>query len=860
MHGWAGTLLTLFAILMITSAGKAATATPATLQNPYATLTIDSVQLVGLNVDPSGQAGFSSRSFAKSLKPEFWETSPDTKVHIDGNTATITGLAVWDNYRLASAGRTDDPARLEPGQTLAQSFTVPPDVQFDTVTVKLPTWNTSTSGATISLYRGTELIAQRGMTNVEDNSWQPIKSPTTCGPGDYEVRLTDPVGTIGWWSGSERAFSVNATRSIGRGTLIYCLDGSTIRVRAEVATKLDFKSLPWRWRTTWTQSGYDCTPKSGTLFSRFYTDNQRYMCVEQLKRRNNAGLQFDACKWIEMDGTADADLLLEGSGLHLHWEMSPREMSLRFDSPIKQDGETLVSEWSLTIKPRKDDVPDIFPRFICSDRAMEADLNRLWWDRGFSYPSPGSGSIEWAEWAALQWTWMGGDPRAAGMRMVSNYPMTDEGYVHTWGATIGWPLVKDRDTRHFDTNARYILASWRHYLWSGDIDFLQGQSDRLRKAMKYQLEVLKGNEGLIVTPEIKTGRHEDLTNNYWDILPFGHLDAYANAYFYGSLSAMEQIESALGTTPLTDYAALREKAHRRYDEVFWDEKEGRYIGCVDIDGVRHDYGFTFVNLEALYYGLGDAAKAARIYHWLETGTSSTGEADIYSKWIFAPRATTIHNPMWGPDAPESEKSDSTPLVLSAEGEGRDSSPLVLSAERIEGRRPPWWTYWWKGTPFGDQCQDGGAILYTSFYDLMDRSRHKGADDAWRRFGEIIDRYRMPDRLCGGTPLYRGENPQQEAAGAVGVDLPFPESGLVPCYYLYGVIGVEPTPDGLRIRPNLPISLDYAGVRGLDWRGAKLNIRATAMSVEIDGVNAEGKPYKATHGISPGGSVLFTGAP
>jgi hypothetical protein len=142
------------------------------------------------------------------------------------------------------------------------------------------------------------------------------------------------------------------------------------------------------------------------------------------------------------------------------------------------------------------------------------------------------------------------------------------------------------------------------------------------------------------------GRHRDQGNNYWDILPFGHLDAYANTAFYASLPAMAEMEAKLGGKPLTDYAVLQKKAHQRYDETFWDEKKGRYIGCVDVDGKRHDYGFTFVNLEALYYGLGDAVKARRIYHWMETEPTSSGKADTYSRFRFAPRATTIHNPVW----------------------------------------------------------------------------------------------------------------------------------------------------------------------------------------------------------------------
>lgn len=829
MSGWAGALVGLLALVAID-----AVAGQASVQNSFIRLGVDGVRVSDLRVDASGSGHFSRRSFMKSLKPEFWEWGSGTSVQVSGSSVTISRVAIWESYSQASSGRTDDPVLLEPGHTLSQKFSVPLVVEFASVTVKLPTWQSKTSGATLSLYRGAELVAQRRMKNVEDNSWQPLLLAVPQTGGDYEIRLSEPSGKIGWWSGPEpgdRAFTVSGRRPVGQGTLTYTLDGSTLRVRAEVPAKpeVELTTLPWRWRTTWKQSGYDCTAKSGVLFSRFFTDTQRYMPVQQLKRRANAGLSFDGCKWIEMDGTADADLLLESSRLHLHWEMQPSEMSLRVDSQFVLDGSTHTSELSITVKERGDEVPDIFPRFTCSDKSIEDDLNRFWWERGLSYHVPVNRSVEWAEWMAMMRTWFGGGYRSADMKMLANYPITDEGYVHTWGNTVGWPLVHGRDTRHFDTNARFILACWRHYLWSGDIEFLKGQAERLRRAMKYQLEVLHGSDGLIVTPEIKTGRHEDLTNNYWDILPFGHLDAYANAVFYGSITAMEQIEAALGADRLTDYPALRGKVHRRYDETFWDDGKGRYVGCVDIGGVKHDYGFTFVNLEALFYGLGDSARAARIYNWMETGKSSTGKADIYGKWIFAPRATTIHNPQWGANAPASEK---------------------------DGEVKPWWTFWWHGTPYGDQCQDGGAILYTSFFDLMDRARLKSPDDAWRRFGEILERYRMPDRLCGGAPLYLGENPQQESAGSVGLDLPFPESGLAPCYYLYGVIGVEATPDGLKITPSLPRSLQYAGVRGLDWRGARVNVTVTASSVHIDGTDSDGKPFEVSRRIRPGGSFVF----
>jgi hypothetical protein len=140
---------------------------------------------------------------------------------------------------------------------------------------------------------------------------------------------------------------------------------------------------------------------------------------------------------------------------------------------------------------------------------------------------------------------------------------------------------------------------------------------------------------------------------------------------------------------------------------------------------------------------------------------------------------------------------------------------------------------------------------------MDRVRYRGPDNAWARFLEILGRYRMPDRLCGGSPLFRGEVSQQENAGAVGVDYPFPESGLVPCYFLYGIMGIEATNEGLRITPRLPKALTWAEVKYLHWHGTRLRVRVTPSEVFIAEIGADGKTLrKQTTSIPPGGSMVY----
>jgi hypothetical protein len=831
------------------------------LHNPFLEVTLQKGGIARLRADPSGKERWGKADFARDLRPEGWEATPETHtvVSSDAQMAVIGPLSVWQREPLETTvrGVAMEPDKLLPGDTLTQTFQMANGDLLDAVSVRLPTWNTKTSGATLRLYKGNAVLVERRLSNLVDNDWQELRPAKSQGAGEYRVTLSNPVGDIGWWllpeatlpNGGEArhnetilrgAHSLRAQvrRRAGTGTLSLHLRGSLLTAettlnpvpKISLAAPHPKNAVPWRWKMTWTRDGYDCSPKAGVVFKRFFTDTMRYMPVEQLKRRPNGGLSFENCGWIEAEGTQTADLRLSGSKVHLHWEMAAKELSLRFDTAqtSTKSGSMLHSGWRLSVLPRRDSVPEAFPRFAFADTKLTEDTNRFWWDRAFTYPSPALPAA-WFEWMAIIRAWNGGMVTLGEMKQLETYPITSEGYVHTWNADVGWPLRPrpDTDTRHADTNARFILACWHYWRWTGDDTFLKRQADRLHRAMRYQLEVLHGSDGLIVTVSKDVqGRHKDQGDNYWDILPFGHLDAYANTAFYASLEAMAEMEPKLGGTPLANYEALRKRSHQRYDATFWDEEKGRYIGCVDRDGKHHDYGFTFVNLEALYYGLGDATKAHRIYHWLETEPTSSGQADTYSRFVFAPRATTIHNPIWD------EKTASDP------------------------QNPPWWVSWWKGRPFEEQCQDGGAILYLSFFDLAVRARYFGADNAWKRWNEILTRYRLLDRLSGGSPLYTGEISQQEDAGQVGVDYPFPESGLVPCYLLYSVVGVEATATGLRVTPHLPQSLPWAEVKHVVWRDNVLTIRITSKTVDVTGKDRKGHAFRQHYTISPGGSVFI----
>ncbi len=365
------------------------------------------------------------------------------------------------------------------------------------------------------------------------------------------------------------------------------------------------------------------------------------------------------------------------------------------------------------------------------------------------------------------------------------------------------------DTRQAINNTSFILASWRYYLWTGDNDFLAKNMDRIRAAAHYLRSQLNGDkEGMVVipywghdgtsgiSPKPRTGY--GIGSDYWDLLPMGYKSASTNIYYAASLKAMADLENAasklnLKVNPYNETASSFDKqanlVTKKVGDFFWDSSKGRFIGCEDALGKRHDYGFTYINLEALFYGLGDEQKAQSIFSWLDgaravAGDTSTGK-DIY-KWRFAPRSTTLRNTDW---------------------------------------------YYWgwnpKNTPFGGQVQDGGAVAYASFYDIMDRIKYKSPDDAYIRLKDILDWYSDVWDQGGYRAYYsvpgRGTLQGNDKPGGLGIDAEFVETSLVPMAYLYGFLGINATADGLVIEPKLPKTLTHAGVRNLTYRGAELTI-------------------------------------
>jgi hypothetical protein len=241
---------------------------------------------------------------------------------------------------------------------------------------------------------------------------------------------------------------------------------------------------------------------------------------------------------------------------------------------------------------------------------------------------------------------------------------------------------------------------------------------------------------------------------------------------------------------------------------FWNPETQRFNACVDADGKTHDYGFTFLNCEAVYYDFATAEHARDIMGWLNGDRTVAGDTaqgpDIYH-WRFAPRATTKRNLDW---------------------------------------------YFWawnnpESIPWGGQVQDGGAVLGFSYHDLMARLKTLGPDNAWKRLQEIIRWFDEVQAAGGYRKYYNGsrEGSMQGGgtAGGLGLDQEFFESAMVPQVMLNGFLGFAPRADGFKLDPRLPSSWPELVVDQIHFQNLTLRIRVTRDVIEIHKAGAAPEP-------------------
>ena len=445
------------------------------------------------------------------------------------------------------------------------------------------------------------------------------------------------------------------------------------------------------------------------------------------------------------------------------------------------------------------------------------------------------------------------------------------------------------DTRHSNNNALLISSLRTDYDYTGDLEYLEANITRARKAMNFFMQMydeerglndqsyLVGHDGDKTSAFASDQVAMSLANGYWDISFMPKFDFQSNMYFYDALVDLAYLETMLEENGITvdkslatvltadreynhgvstyDYTAteLTEIANRVLTELrkstndsdktgFWSEETGRFVaGHSDAENKWYDYGYTMWNMEAIYYGIATDEQAKSIMDWISGARTvaydqygSQGE-DIYY-FEFAPRANTY--------SPENQFELS---ILNG---------FYTNTKDVE---------------YGvTQVQNGGAIMYTSFYDLMSRVSTYGSNDAYARLKAIKDWYmdvydyytksdnynKHPDRFywdyyCKGQwenpegKIYYPQNgikgflERGNTTGVLGLDGEFLESLLMIAAVPYGFFGIDSIGGNvLKVEPSLPDELDYWGIENLAYNSVKYDLTMFKNAVHINSVRGE----------------------
>ncbi len=108
------------------------------------------------------------------------------------------------------------------------------------------------------------------------------------------------------------------------------------------------------------------------------------------------------------------------------------------------------------------------------------------------------------------------------------------------------------------------------------------------------------------------------SSNAWDVISFGHYDAYSNAHAYRALRGLAVLARETADAELGGNAEIAaQRLRREYLPCFLNEETQLIAGWRSLDDQLHDYLFPWINGLAVCYGLVDLEQGRRIMERLE---------------------------------------------------------------------------------------------------------------------------------------------------------------------------------------------------------------------------------------------------
>ena len=385
------------------------------------------------------------------------------------------------------------------------------------------------------------------------------------------------------------------------------------------------------------------------------------------------------------------------------------------------------------------------------------------------------------------------------------------------------------DTRQPQFAFQWFEAFYNYFCYTQNVTRLQQLMPKARKAMLFMLHCMQGETGLVnldffcghngigttitgTKAEFNVG--EGLASGYWDTLALPEINLETNAYFYTCLKQMAEIEKFCEDKNITvESVSIKnremggERVYYNYNSAklyelidtvkakfsenvshvkktdgsgrytneggLWNPSTGRFaLGINELTGEIVDHGYVLFNEQAIVAGLGTEEQRLSVMQWINgdrtvTGDLSTG-SDIYF-YEFAPRFNTA------------DCLSQFNFALAQLHFGSDSV---------------WAKNGYGNGQFSRQVQNGGAVLWASYYDLLARAQVLGSDNAYERMEEIAEWYKKVKATTTGTGTsffkdyyaalesgdgrgyYVRQAANSDGAGAIGIDSEFLENVIL----------------------------------------------------------------------------------
>ena len=167
-----------------------------------------------------------------------------------------------------------------------------------------------------------------------------------------------------------------------------------------------------------------------------------------------------------------------------------------------------------------------------------------------------------------------------------------------------------------DENVMFPIAVYYAAASSGDLAWLASLRPAIDAMMAYFSAHglnASADPALFTSPSsglADGGRH---ASNWYDVVLFGHRDAYIAVHAVWALGCVAEIYAALGDAPAAAAAAaLHARATADFNSVFWNATARAYADWIDSSGRARYYFYSDIAFVSILAGVADAAQAAAL--------------------------------------------------------------------------------------------------------------------------------------------------------------------------------------------------------------------------------------------------------